>query len=134
MIIENPEYREEVTHYSWGDHTDVHVVLPKGMPSENGAIIVMINNLDYFMQTFGFDGDAVRFLRPYEILADLEERVLDDVLGKGEIETSYLVSYKRKGEGDAIFLFSCFEVNSESEPDERYRSLYINFEFNGSVS
>ena len=49
MIIENPEYREEVTHYSWGDHTDVHVVLPKGMPSENGAIIVMINNLDYFM-------------------------------------------------------------------------------------
>ena len=57
MIIENPEYREEVTHYSWGDHTDVHVVLPKGMPSENGAIIVMINNLDYFMQTFGFDGD-----------------------------------------------------------------------------
>ena len=56
----------------------------------------------------------------------------------GEIATSYLVDYKRPGPGVetayVIFDFSHFEVNTETEPDENYRSLYIYFEFTSSAS
>ena len=60
---------------------------------------------------------------------------MEDVLN-GEIAPSYLASYKRDpmSDGDVIFDFSHFEVNTETEPDENYRSLYIYFEYTGSAS
>jgi hypothetical protein len=60
---------------------------------------------------------------------------MEDALN-GEIATSYLTSYKRDpmSDGDVIFEFSHFEVNTETEPDENYRSLYIYFEYTGSAS
>ena len=80
-------------------------------------------------------GDYNRYFRPYEILANLEKQVMEDSLN-GEIAPSYLASYKRDpmSDGDVIFDFSHFEVNTETEPDENYRSLYIYFEYTGSAS
>lgn len=134
MIIENPEYREETTHYEWGDETSVSIVLPKGLPGKHGVTILMVSNLKYFLEMFTLD-DNDRYLRPYEILADLEKQVMEDVVN-GEIAPDYYARYKcdPMSDGDVIFDFSHFEVNTETEPDENYRSLYIYFEYTGSAS
>ena len=134
MIIENPEYREETTHYEWGDDTSVSIVLPKGLPGKYGATILMVSNLKYFLEMFTTD-DIDYYLRPYEILAGLEKQVMEDVLN-GEISPTYFSSYKRNpmSDGDVVFDFSHFEVNTETEPDENYRSLYIYFEYTGGAS
>jgi hypothetical protein len=94
----------------------------------------MLSNLKYFLEMFT-PGDPERYLGPYEILAKLEERVREDMQG-GKIETSYLIGYKREpmSDGDVIFDFSHFEVNTDTEPDKNYHSLYIYFEYTGSVS
>ena len=82
-------------------------------------------------------GDYDRYFRPYEILAELEKQVMEDAIN-GEIANTYLVDYKRPGPwvetAYVIFDFSHFEVNTETEPDENYRSLYIYFEYTGSAS
>ena len=134
MIIENPEYREETTHYEWGDDTSVSIVLPKGLPGKRGATILMVSNLKYFLEMFTLS-DYEFYLGPYEILAELEKQVMADVV-KGEISPGYFASYKRDpmSDGEVIFDFSHFEVNTETEPDENYRSLYIYFEYTGSAS
>ena len=134
MIIETPEYREETTHYDWGDDTREYVVLPNGLPGKSGATILMVSNLKYFLEMFTL-GDYDHYMRPYEILAELETQVMKDALN-GEIAPCYFVSYKRDpmSDGDVIFDFSHFEVNTETEPDENYRSLYIYFEYSTSVS
>lgn len=134
MIINNPEYREEVTHYSWGDDTREYVILPKGLPGKRGETILMISNLKYFLEMFT-PSDVENYLRPYEILAKLEKQVMEDALN-GEIGTIYLAGYKRDPmrDGDVIFEFSHLEINTETEPDEDYRSLYIYFEYTGSAS
>ena len=133
MIIRT-EYRRETTHYEYGDITEEYVVMPEGLPGKHGAAIVLVNNLKYFLEMFTTN-NTNWYLTPYEILAKLEERVREDMLC-GEIPTSYLIGYKRDPmcDGEVIFEFSCFEVNSETEPDENYRSLYINFEYTGSAS
>lgn len=133
MIIDT-EVREETTQHSWGEEKKLYVSLPKGLPGKYGAVVVMLSNLKYFLEMFALD-DRERYLSPYEILAKLEERVLEDMAG-GEMEEIYLVGYKREpfSDGDVIFDFLHFEVNAETEPDENYRSLYIYFEYNGSVS
>ena len=117
-----------------GKEEPASVVLPKGLPGKHGATILMVSNLKYFLEMFTLDNDD-RYLRPYEILAELEKQVMEDVL-TGEITMTYLVSYKRNpmSDGDVIFDFSHFEVNAETEPDENYRSLYIYFKYTGSVS
>ena len=135
MIIENPEFKKDVTtHFDFGEDIDRWVVLPKGLLGKYGATIVMLTNLKYFLEMFSFD-DRERYLSPYEILANLEEKVRKD-MASGEIETTYLISYKRSpmSDGDVLFDFSHFEVNTETEPDESYRSLYIYFEYSGSAS
>lgn len=136
MIIENPEYREETTQYEWGDDTREYVVMPQGLPGKHGATILMVSNLKYFLEMFTLGNDEW-YLRPYEILAELEKQVMDDA-ENGEIATTYLVDYKRPGPNVetafVIFEFSHFEVNTETEPDENYRSLYIYFEYTGSAS
>ena len=75
MIIENPEYREETTHYEWGDDTSVSIVLPKGLPGKRGATILMVSNLKYFLEMFTLS-DYDFYLGPYEILAELEKQVM----------------------------------------------------------
>ena len=134
MIIENPEIKDVTTHSDFGEQTERWVVLPKRLPGISGVSILMLTNLKYFLEMFTFN-DRERYLSPYEILANLEENVRKDI-ASGEIEATYLVSYKRNSmsDGDVIFDFSHFEVNTETEPDENYRSLYVYFEYSGSVS
>lgn len=132
MIIENPEFKDDTTHPGFGEQTDRLVVLPKGLPGKYGAIIVMLTNLKYFLEMFTFD-DRERYFGPYEILAKLEDSVRKGI-AIGEISTNYTVDFKRDptATGFAFFDFSHFEVNSETEPDEKYRSLYVYFEYSGS--
>ncbi|MBR4651485.1 MAG: hypothetical protein IKO82_07035 [Prevotella sp.] len=136
MIIENPEMREEITHHEWGDETVNHMVIPKGLPGKHGATILMVGNMKYFLEMFTPE-DTDYYLRPYEILAELEKQVMEDALN-GEIEYTYAIEYKREGPGVEmgfiIFDFSHFEVNTETEPDENYRSLYIYFDYTCSAS
>lgn len=136
MKIENPEYTKVTTQYDWGEQTDEYVVLPKGLPGKHGVTIVMLSNLKYFLEMFTL-GDPEHYLRPYEILAELEKQVMEDAFN-GEIANTYLIDYKRPDPmvetAYIIFDFSHFEVNTETEPDENYRSLYIYFEYTGSAS
>ena len=134
MKIENLEYKKVTTQHDWGVETDEFVVLPKDLPGEHGATIVMLSNLDYFLEMFTL-GDRERYLGPYEILANLEERVREDMQG-GLIKRGYLIGYKREpmSDGDVMFNFSHFETNADTEPDKDYHSLYIYFEYSGSVS
>lgn len=134
MTIENPEFKDVTTKIECGEYTSCYVVIPKGLPGKHGVSILILNNLKYFLEMFTL-GDTERYLSPYEILAKLEERVREDMEG-GKIETIYLVGYKRDPmtDGDVIFEFSHFEVNTETEPDENYRSLYIYFDYTGSAS
>ena len=133
MIIENPEFKEEITHLDIGDYTDSYVVLPKDLPGKHGAAILMLTNLKYFLEMYTLD-DRECFLGPYEILAELEERVHNGI-ATGEIGTNYMIDFKRASENSGVvtFDFSHFEVNTETEPDENYRSLYIYFEYSGSA-
>jgi len=135
MIIEQPECKKELSSSLWGEEEIVtSIVLPKGLPGKHGAVMLMLSNLKYFLEMFTLD-DRERYLSPYEILANLEKRIREDMVG-GEIEPAYLIGYKRDPmcDGEVIFEFSHFEVNTETEPDENYRSLYIYFEYTGSAS
>lgn len=136
MIIENPEYIMATSLDGEVVDQPGTVILPKGLPGKNGATIFMVSNMKYFLEMY-VNGDNDRYLRPYEILADLERQVMEDAI-TGEISYTYLVDYKRPGPGGEtayiIFDFSHFEVNTETEPDEKYRSLYIYFEYTGSAS
>lgn len=136
MKIESSGIQKITTHFEWGDDTKEYIMLPEGVPGPVGAFILKITNMDYFIEMYNFYGESNRFAGPYEILARLEKRVMDDVFEHVGIESAYLTSYKRntKSNGEVIFEFSHFEDNSENEPDERYRSLYIYFEYTGSVS
>ncbi|MBO4430208.1 MAG: hypothetical protein J5790_02575 [Bacteroidaceae bacterium] len=133
MIIDS-EIKEVTTQEDWGESTERFVVMPKGLPGKHGAVVLMLSNLKYFLEMF-MSSDDERYLRPYEILAKLEERILEDI-SSDQMEAEYLIGYKRDQmtDGDVIFEFSHFEVNAEAEPDENYRSLYIYFEYTGSAS
>ena len=136
MKIENPEYINEPSPYEDGEEETVSVVLPKGLPGKRGAKILMVGNLKYFLEMYTPDDD-VRYVPPYEILAELEKQVMKDV-AKGEVACTYLIDYRRPDQWSEtayiIFDFSHFEVNTETEPDENYRSLYIYFDFTCSAS
>lgn len=131
MKIENPEYIMGTSYYDENEKVPESVVLPKERPGEYGATVVMLSNLKYFLEMFGANDDK-RFFRPYEILAELEKQVRNDAI-EGKIAYEYFIDYKRPHPlaepAGAILLFSHFEVNTDTEPDERYRSLYIYYEF-----
>ncbi len=136
MKIENPEYINEPSPYEDGEEETVSVVLPKGLPGKRGAKILMVSNLKYFLEMYTPDDD-VRYVLPYEILAELEKQVMKDV-AKGEVACSYMIDYRRPDQWSEtayiIFEFSHFEVNTETEPDENYRSLYIYFDYTCSAT
>ncbi|MBE6288962.1 MAG: hypothetical protein E7100_01795 [Bacteroidaceae bacterium] len=133
MRIETPEYREILTTDCFGEYRETHYLLPTGLPGKNGAVILMLANLKYFLEMCATRNE--RNLQPYEILARFQDELMQDVQ-RGEIAENYMVSYKRdpRFDGEVLFDFSHFEINTETEPDENYRSLYIYYEFTGSVS
>ena len=84
--------------------------------------------MDRFIDTFCSRDTYYR--RAYAILADLDKEVLES-LETGEFNEWVSVSYKDFG--DAIFEFSHFEVDLR-EPDSQFRTLYVVYRYDTSVS
>ncbi len=106
-----------------------YVSLPETLRSFKGTSMVLkIENLDKLTDTFCSRNTYYR--RAYAILADLDEEVLGYV-EKGVFPAWAYISYKDGG--DAIFQFSHFEVD-QREPDEKYRTLYVVYRFDTTVS
>ncbi len=105
------------------------VLFPEELKTINVKYIVLkISNMNYFVNVFsGLDS---RYRRAYEILADLDK----EVIGSWEYKSfPYISLIPYKDEGDAIFKFSHFEVDM-SEPDAVYRTLYVVYTFDTTVS
>jgi hypothetical protein len=95
---------------------------------KGGSMVLKIADMDRLVDTFCSRNTYYR--RTYALLADLDKEVLECV-DEGVFPLETMVPYKE--EGDALFLFSHFEVDL-NEPDERYRTLYVVYEFNGTAS
>jgi len=102
-------------------------------------IVVKMTNLDYFLKMFS-GMRSPQYRRPYEILADLDKDIIEildsqaDDLGEGnngKLPAQLTVPYKEGG--DAVFRFSHFEVD-ESEPDDSFRTAFVCYEFDTTVS
>ena len=91
-------------------------------------MILKIEDMDRFVDTFSSRNTYYR--RAFSILAELDGRVLES-LECNQFETWELVSYKE--EGDAMFEFSHFEVNT-NEPDNDYRTLYVVYRYDTTIS
>lgn len=130
-------------HYD-GETVDVdgetYVKVPEVFETESVKdIVAKVTNLEFFLNMFS----GVRnpdYRRPYEILADLDKLILDSLdtqaeeLGdgnNGKLPAEIHIPYKEGG--DAIFNFSHFEID-ESEPDASYRTAFVCYEFNTTVS
>lgn len=103
--------------------------LPKELEGfKGGSMILKIEDMDRFIDTFSSRNTHYR--RAFPILAELDERVLDS-LECNQFGTWELVSYKL--DGDAMFEFSHFEVNT-NEPDNDYRTLYVVYRYDTTIS
>ena len=91
-------------------------------------MILKIMDMDKVIDTFSERDTSHR--RAYQILADLDELVLES-LERNKFQTWELVSYSCDGE--AMFEFSHFEVNT-NEPDKKYRTLYVVYRYDSTVS
>lgn len=111
------------------DDNPISVSLPKELEGSKGHnMILKIMDMDRFIDTFSSRDTYYR--RAFPILAELDERVLDS-LECNQFETWELVSYKE--DGDAMFEFSHFEVNT-NEPDNNYRTLYVVYRYDTTIS
>jgi hypothetical protein len=117
-----------------------YVKVPEVFETESVKdIVAKVTNIEFFLNMFS----GVRnpeYRRPYEILADLDKIIIDaldsqaEELGdgnNGKLPAEILIPYKDAG--DAIFKFSHFEID-ESEPDASYRTAFVCYEFNTTVS
>lgn len=103
--------------------------LPEELKDFKGSSMVLkIEDIDRFMDTFCSRDTYYR--RAYAILAELDKQVLECV-EDGVFPEWTLIPYK--DDGDAIFQFSHFEVDLR-EPDEKYRTLYVVYRYDTTVS
>ena len=103
--------------------------LPEELKDFKGSSMVLkIEDIDRFMDTFSSRDTYYR--RAYSILAELDKQVLECV-EDGVFPEWTLIPYK--DDGDAIFQFSHFEVDLR-EPDEKYRTLYVVYRYDITVS
>ena len=103
--------------------------LPEELKDFKGSSMVLkIEDIDRFMDTFCSRDTYYR--RAYAILAELDKQVLECVEDDVFPEWT-LIPYK--DDGDAIFQFSHFEVDLR-EPDEKYRTLYVVYRYDTTVS
>lgn len=108
---------------------ETSVLLPKELENfKGGSMILKIEDMDRFVDTFCSRDTYYR--RAYDILAELDKRVLED-LETGEFQEWIDIDYKL--EGMALFEFSHFEVDLR-EPDSQYRTLYVVYRYDTSVS
>lgn len=99
------------------------------------AVVTKVTNLDYFLAMFS-NMRSPNYRRPYDILADLDKKIIEiidgaNASGIADLPTSWLIPYY--DDGYAIFDFSNMEVDKR-EPDARYRTLYICYEFISTAS
>lgn len=111
------------------DENGGQVSLPEELQNFKGCSMVLkIEDFDRLIDTFCSRNTYYR--RAYAILADLDKQILECV-ETGVFPQRTLMSYK--DDGDAIFQFSHFEVDLR-EPDEKYRTLYVVYRFDTTVS
>ena len=91
-------------------------------------MILKIEDMDRFIDTFCSRDTYYR--RAYAILADLDKEVLES-LEAGIFKDWIWVDYKDFG--DAMFEFSHFEVDLR-EPDSKYRTLYVVYRYDTTIS
>ena len=105
------------------------VSLPKELEGfKGGSMILKIEDMDRFIDTFCSRNTYYR--RAYDILAELDKQVLED-LETGEFQEWIDIDYKL--DGMALFEFSHFEVDLR-EPDSQYRTLYVVYRFDTTAS
>ena len=120
-------YSAEYDYDEEGNATSAH--LPKELEGfKGGSMILKIEDMDRFVDTFS--SRSTYYRRAFSILAELDGRVLES-LECNQFETWELVSYKE--DGDAMFEFSHFEVNT-NEPDNDYRTLYVVYRYDTTIS
>lgn len=108
---------------------ETSVLLPKELENfKGGSMILKIEDMDRFVDTFCSRDTYYR--RAYDILAELDKRVLED-LETGELQEWIDIDYKL--DGMALFEFSHFEVDLR-EPDSQFRTLYVVYRYDTSVS
>ena len=111
------------------DEEGGQISLPEELKGFKGSSMVLkIEDIDRFMDTFCSRDTYYR--RAYSILAELDEQVLVCV-EDGVFPGWTLIPYK--DDGDAIFQFSHFEVDL-MDPDEKYRTLYVVYRYDTTVS
>lgn len=108
---------------------ETSVLLPKELENfKGGSMILKIEDMDRFVDTFCSRDTYYR--RAYDILAELDKRVLED-LETGEFQEWIDIDYKL--DGMALFEFSHFEVDLR-EPDSQYRTLYVVYRYDTTAS
>ncbi len=108
---------------------ETSVLLPKELENfKGGSMILKIEDMDRFIDTFCSRDTYYR--RAYDILAELDKRVLED-LETGEFMEWIDIDYK--DDGMALFEFSHFEVDLR-EPDSQYRTLYVVYRYDTTAS
>lgn len=114
--------------YSWGVGGEIFH-LPEELDSFKGnSMALKIADMDKLMDTF--NNRDTHYRRAYAILADLDKQILEG-LEKDAFPYRIFVPYK--DDGDAVFVFSHFEVDMR-EPDENFRTLYVVYRYDSSVS
>ena len=108
---------------------ETYVTLPKELEGfKGGSMILKIEDMDRLIDTFCSRNTYYR--RAYAILADLDKEVLES-LEEGVFKDWIWIDYKEFG--DAMFQFSHFEVDLR-EPDSQYRTLYVVYRYDTTVS
>ena len=123
LVIDDDNKEEEYCE------PETSVLLPKELENfKGGSMILKIEDMDRFVDTFCSRDTYYR--RAYDILAELDKRVLED-LETGEFQEWIDIDYKL--DGMALFEFSHFEVDLR-EPDSQYRTLYVVYRYDTTAS
>ena len=134
-FIYNDDFKQNIYDYPSyqgvyeEDEDGGQVSLPEELQNFKGVSMVLkIEDMERLIDTFCSRNTYYR--RAYAILADLDKQVLECV-DTGVFPNCVLIPYKDCG--DAIFEFSHFEVDLR-DPDEKYRTLYVVYRYDTTVS
>lgn len=126
-IYQNPSY-QGVPLYAKEDD-EHYACLPEELKGFKGlSMILKVEDMERMMDTFCSVNTHYR--RAYAILADLDKQVME-CMESGKFPLWIDIPYKE--DGDALFEFSHFELDL-SEPDPRYRTLYVVYRYDNTAS
>lgn len=126
-IYQNPSY-QGVPLYAKEDD-EHYACLPEELKGFKGlSMILKVEDMERMTDTFCSVNTHYR--RAYAILADLDKQVME-CMESGKFPLWIDIPYKE--DGDALFEFSHFELDL-SEPDPRYRTLYVVYRYDNTAS